>query len=138
MSIDLIVPLVEQVVGGQNDESEGSFFSYRHAQEIHALGVKHEFTSDAPWSQVCVSVVVSAALTPKIWVRILWSRPKLEYPKEESMPWEFPLSEAGVRMFAREWSVIRKQLGQAIARGYPPEKPNQSPEPTPLRGVAHL
>ena len=119
MSIDLIVPLVEQVVEGQKDEGEGTFFSYRHAQEIHALGVKHEFSTDSPWSQVCVSVVVSALLTPKIWVRILWSRPKLEYPKEEIMPLEFPLSEVGVRTFAKEWPGIRKQLGQAIARGRP-------------------
>jgi len=130
VSIDLIVPLVEQVVDDQKDESDGSFFSYRHAQEIHALGVKREFTSDSPWTQVCISVVVSDALTPKIWVRILWSRPKLEYPKEESMPWEFPLSEVGVRMFAKEWPSIRKQFGQAIARGRPPEKPNQSLQPT--------
>jgi hypothetical protein len=122
MNVDQIVPLVEQVVDDQKDGSEGGFFSYRHAQETHALGVKHEFTSGSPWSQVCVSVVVSALITPRIWVRILWSRPKLEYPKEERMSWEFPLSEVGVRMFAKEWLAIRKQLGQAIARGHPPEK----------------
>jgi hypothetical protein len=130
MSIDLIVPLLEQVVHDQKDESGGRFFSYRHAQEMHALGVKHEFASDSPWSQVCVSIVVTAVLTPKIWVQIYWSRPKLEYPKEESVPWEFPLSEVGVGMFAKEWPAIRKQLGQAIARGRPPEKPNQPLQPT--------
>ena len=124
MNIDQVVPLVEQVVADQRDGSE-SFFSYRHSQEIHALGVKHEFPADSPWSQVCISVVVSAALTPKIWVQIYWSRPKLEYPKEEIMPCEFPLSEAGVGMFAEAWPAIRKQLGQACARGRPPEKPNQ-------------
>lgn len=125
MSIDLIVPLLEQVVHDQKDESGGAFFSYRHAKEMHALGVKHEFTSGSPWAQVCVSIVVSAMLTPKIWVQIYWSRPRLEYPKVENMPWEFPLSEVGVGMFAKEWPGIRKQLAQAIARGRPPEEPNK-------------
>lgn len=132
MNIDQIVPSVEQVVADQKDESEGTFFSYRHSQEIHALGVKHEFPPDSPWAQVCISVVVSAALTPKIWVQIYWSRPKLEYPGVENMPWEFPLSEAGVGMFAEKWPAIRKQLRQAIARGRPPETPNQTPHPTTL------
>ena len=117
MSIDLIVPLVEQVVDG----TEAGFFSYRHAQEIHALGVKHEFPRGSPWTQVCVSIVISALLEPKIWVRILWSRPKLEYPQEECSPWQFPLSEAGVRLFSVAWPAIRKQLAHAIARGCPPE-----------------
>jgi hypothetical protein len=67
-------------------------------------------------------------LTPKIWVRILWSRPKLEYPKEEIVPWQFPLSELGAHMFAKEWPTIRKQLGRAIARGRPPEQPIQPPQ----------
>ena len=130
MSIDLIVSLLEQVVRDPKDESGGAFFSYRHAPEMHALGVKHEFASDSPWCQVCVSIVVSATLAPKIWVQIYWSRPKLEYPKEENAPWEFPLSEAGVGMFAKKWPTIRRQLGLAIARGRPPEKPNQTLEPT--------
>ena len=134
MKIDHIVPLVEQVIADQKDEGDGSFFSYRHSQEIHALGVKHEFPADSPWSQVCISVVVSAALTPKIWVQIYWSRPKLEYPKEEMMPREFPLSEEGVGVFAKEWPAILKQLCEAIARGRPPEKPNQAPEPTAAAG----
>jgi hypothetical protein len=120
MKIDQIVPLVEQVVL-QNGEGRGSFFSYRHAEEIHALGLKHEFPSDYQWSQVCISIVVSTVFTPKIWARILWSRQKPEYPKEESTPWEFPLSEVGVHMFAKEWPAIRKLLEQAIARGIPPE-----------------
>lgn len=62
-------------------------------------------------------------MTPKIWIRILWSRPKLEYPKEECPPWEFPLSVEGARLFEKEWPVIRQQLGQAIKRGFPPEEP---------------
>jgi hypothetical protein len=50
MNIEQIVPLVEQVVADQQNEKEGSFFSYRHAQELHALGIKHEFASVSPWS----------------------------------------------------------------------------------------
>jgi hypothetical protein len=122
--------LVEQLVGNQETNDKGTFFSYRHAQDIHALGVKYEFPPSSPWSQVCVSIVISAALTPKICVRILWSRPKLEYPKEDCLPLEFPLSEAGVRLLAEAWPPIQKQLRQAIARGRPPEAPNQLLKPT--------
>src|SRR4051812_5089376 len=117
MSIESIVPLVEQAVDQSTVGANFSFFSYRHAQEIHALGLKHVFPSDHPaWTQVCASVVVSAAITPKIWVRILWSRPKLEFPIEDCPPWEFPLSEAGARSFALEWPAIRGQLEEATAR----------------------
>jgi hypothetical protein len=121
MTIDPIVPLVERVVIADRETSDGTFFSYRHAPEIHALGLKHEFTSDSPWSQVCVSILVSAFVSPKIWVRVLWSRPKLEFPKEECSPREFPLSEAGAHLFADAWPTIRRQLAHAIVRGHPPE-----------------
>jgi len=121
MSIEAIVPLVEQVVGSPETGSEGCFFSYRHAHEIHALGVKHEFPPNSPWTQVCASVVISSLSAPKIWVRILWSRPRLEYPKEECSPWEFPLSKDGARLFEMEWPAIRQRLSTAIVRRAPVE-----------------
>lgn len=123
MSIEPIIPLVERVVAAQEEEG---FFSYRHAEELHALGIKREFSPSSPWSQVCVSIVVTSLMPPKIWVRVLWSRAKLEYPREECPPWEFPLSEIGVYRFEKEWPVIRQQLARAVARGHPEEKmPNQ-------------
>jgi hypothetical protein len=125
MSIDEIVPLIERVVRDREEEKKDDFFSYRHAQEVHALGVKHEFISGSPWSQVCASVVISSLMTPNIWVRILWSRPKTEFPPEDCTPWEFPLSEAGVRLFEEQWPVIRDRLARAIIRGHPPEEPNK-------------
>ena len=118
VSIDRIVPLLERIADDRTG-CHGVFFSYRHAQEIHALGLKHEFTPGSPWTQVCISVVASAAFTPKVWVRILWSRPLLEYPTEECPPMEFPLSEAGVSMFGEAWPKITKEFANAIARGHP-------------------
>lgn len=121
MNIDEIVPLLERVVGAPERQGEGHFFSYRHARELHALEVKHEFPADSPWTQVCASIVVSYLLTPTIWVRMLWSRRKLEYPTEECPAREFPLSQAGVRSFTAAWPAIRGRFAQAIARGHPPE-----------------
>lgn len=125
MTIESVVSLVEVIVSGGRDDAGLSFYSYRHAQEMHALGLKHEFVGDgSPWTQVCVSIVVSTLIAPKIWVRILWSRPKAEFPTEECPPWEFPISEDGVREFGRKWPEIRLLLVQAIARAHPPEAPN--------------
>ena len=122
MTIESIVPLLERIVDDRRDDSGLSFFSYRHAEEMHALGLKHEFTSASnSWTQVCVSVVVSTLIAPTIWVRILWSRPLAEFPPEECRPWEYPISESGVHAFGQDWPEIRFRLGQAIARGSPPE-----------------
>lgn len=122
MTIDSIVPFVERIVNDHRDISGLIFFSYRHAEEMHALGLKYEFTpASSSWTQVCVSIVVSTLIAPEIWVRILWSRPKVEFPSEECRPWEFSLSETGVRGLAEVWPDVRSRLEQAIARGCPPE-----------------
>lgn len=132
MTIESIVPQLERIVGDGRDDAGLSFFSYRHAQEMHALGLKREFVEDSsPWTQVCVSIVVSTLIAPKIWVRILWSRPKVEFPPEECPPWEFPISEDGVRSFAKKWPEIRMLLEHAVARGGPPEEPNLAAQTTP-------
>jgi hypothetical protein len=128
MTIESIVPLVERIVDDGRNDARLAFFSYRHAQEMHALGLKHEFTTDSSrWTQVCASIVVSTLIAPKIWVRILWSRPEIELPPEECQPWEFPISDNGVRSFAKAWPKIRILLEQAVARGCPPDRSNPQP-----------
>jgi hypothetical protein len=101
MSIDIVVPIVERVIGdGSARPDYCSFFSYRHAKEIHALGLLREFTPDqSRYLQVCVSVLITASISPRIWVRILWSRSKAEFPTEDCPSCEFQLSEVGALSF---------------------------------------
>jgi hypothetical protein len=123
MSIDAIVPQLERVVGDdQARPGFDSFFSYRHAAEIHALGLVHEFSPDeSRYLQVCISVVATTAISHRIWVRILWSFSKAEYPIEDCPSWEFPLSDIGVRSFETQWPSIRQRMGDAVVRRSPPE-----------------
>jgi hypothetical protein len=122
MSIESLVPLVERIVNGAGVLSNRcSFFSNRHSKEIHALGLKCEFTSDqSRYSQVCVSVLLTTLNSDRIWVRILWSRPQNEYPTEDCFSWEFSLSDEGVRSFEERWPLIRRRMNKAIARCRPP------------------
>ncbi len=127
MTIDEIVTAAERIVTGVDDSTRDDvvpgyrFFSYRHADEIHALGITREFSRDeSRYLQVCASVVVSRLQSPMIWVRILWLRSKDVLPSEDCASWKFPLSEAGVRAFGADWASIRERMDRAVRRRRPP------------------
>lgn len=65
MSIDAIVPLLERVIESDKASARcGTFSSHRHAVELHALGLKHEFRLDeSRYIQVCLSVAVTTVIS---------------------------------------------------------------------------
>ena len=69
MTIESIVPLVERIVDDHSDDSGLNFFSYRHAEEMHALGLKYEFTSENETKDVRSGLCTNRLITGSVFRR---------------------------------------------------------------------
>lgn len=130
LSIAEAVPQLQRIIGTHTfgESRRTRYASIRHAEELHALGLKHEFTpAESSYLHVSLSIVVTTMARNGIWVRILWLGSEQVYPpKEDCKSWEFPLSEAGIRSFEERWPSICARMGQAIARRSPPANTSAS------------